>query len=170
LPQVSVPDAVREMAHRTCTIAWRDAVAWRLSGALDEAGWSGLRRRPAGLCRRLAAAAREIESASALHGEASALDSVEGLRWLKRTRLVQKVAQAVVQKAVPAPGESRSRVVARCLLVTGVWLCVSGGGVTNAGTLRACPCFAAFAERRSAESVRAELNRHLTCLRSAPFR
>jgi hypothetical protein len=157
------PHAVRELARRVCTDRWQDAVAWRLAGALDETGWSALRRRPAGVCRRLAVAATDIERASALLGEAAGLATIDGLRWLKRSRLVQKVAQAAVDKAVPAVGECRSRVVAHCLLVTGVWLCVADGGA-----LRACECFRALAEGRNTDRVRAELDRHLTCLRASP--
>jgi hypothetical protein len=157
-----VPDVVRELSRLVCTDRWQDAVAWRLSGALDEAGWNALRRRPAGLCRRLAGAAKDIEATSVLLGGATGLAKVEGLRWLKRTRLVQKVAQAAVDKAVPAAGEGPSRVVAHCLLITGVWLCVADGGA-----LRACTCFRALAEDRSADWVRGELDRHLTCLRAS---
>ncbi|OLT12891.1 hypothetical protein BJF78_22990 [Pseudonocardia sp. CNS-139] len=169
-PPERVPDAVREVAHRTCTVGWQEAVAWRLSGALDDPGWGALRRRPGGLCRRLAAVARDVEDAAVLLGEPAWLGTVDGVRWRKCTRLVQKVAQAAVQKAVPWPGESRARTVAHCLLVTGVWLCAAGGGVAGHASagLRTCACFETLARGRSAEGVRAALERHLTCLRAAP--
>jgi hypothetical protein len=157
-----VTETVRELGHRICSDRWQDAVAWRLAGALDEAGWSVLRRRPTGLCRRLATAAKEIEGASVLLGEAAGLATVEGLRWLKRTRLVQKLAQAAVAKVVPADGEGRTRAVAHGLLITGVWLCVADGG-----PLRACTCFEVLARGRTSEWVCGELDRHLTGLRAA---
>jgi hypothetical protein len=157
-----VTETARELGHRICSDGWQDAVAWRLSGALDEAGWSLLRRRPAGLCRRLAGAAKEIEEASVLLGEAAGLATVEGLRWLKRTRLVQKVAQTAVEKVVPADGEGRPRAVAHCLLITGVWLCVADGE-----PLRGCTCFETLARGRSSDWVCGELDRHLTGLRAA---
>jgi hypothetical protein len=128
-------------------------VAWRLSGALDESSWASLRRRPAGLCRTLAVAATEVEGAG--------LTTVDGLRWRKHTRLAQAVAQAVATKAVPAAGESRIRAVTRCLLITGVWLCVADGR-----HLQACACFESLTLGRPAERVGADLCRHLSCLRA----
>lgn len=161
--ETRVTATVRELGDRICSDGWQDAVADRLSRALDLGVWNMLRRRPTGLCRGLAMAANEIEWASVLLGDTAALATVEGVRLRKRSRLVQKIARTAAANVVPADGEGRPAAVARSLLITGVWLCVASGG-----PLRACICFDMLARGRTAEWVCAELDRQLADLRATP--
>lgn len=155
-----VPDDVYELGYRVCTDGWQKAVAWRLSNALQDAVWARVRKRPNRLCRDLADLAKEVEDAAKVFGEAAGLATVEGLRLLRQSRLVQKIGQTIVRKAVPAVYESETKTLALALRMTGIWACVSDGT-----PLRRCPCFEALATGHSTEWVEARLNEHLRNLR-----
>lgn len=114
------------------------------------------RKRRRGLCPALARSATEIEDASKALGEAAGLATLNGLRWLGQPRLVQKLGQILVSKAVPAVYEKETAAVARALRVIGIWLCA----VDEA--LPSCPCLRDLATDQTKAVLQERLEAHLS--------
>lgn len=152
-----------DLGHRVCTDGWQAAVEWRLSSALDDSVWARVRRRPDGLCRRLADAATEVEDAASAPGRVLGLAAVVALRWGRQARVVQEIVRTVASAAVPKIGGSQTAAVAHSLRIIGIWSCV-----VRDVPLQSCPCFMALAAGHTEAWISDELARHLTGLRSVP--
>lgn len=96
-------------------------------------------------------------------GEAAGLLVVAALRRGRQARLVQNVARTMLEKTIPKVGESQTAAVARCLRITGIWMCVAEGV-----PLASCPCFEALVISHTEQWISDELTGRMTCLRSSP--
>lgn len=160
--QPRIPDETYDLGYRICTDGWQKAVAWRLSGALNDRTWANLRRRPRGLCAVLARTATAVEDAASAAGQVAGLAVATATRWLRLTRLAQKIAQVVVTNAVPSVGENLTAMVARFLRIIGIWICVSSDR-----SLRSCPSFEGLVSGHTNDWVEERLLRELDGLRAA---
>lgn len=104
----------------------------------------------------LAGTAKEIEDASEALGEAAGLATLRGLRLLGQSRLVQKLGQVLVSKAIPAVYEKQTAAVAKALRITGIWLCASDG------VLPSCPCLRDLATDQTKTRPQERLEAHLS--------
>lgn len=121
--------------------------------------WGALTtQRRSGLCAQLAKAANRVEEVAEQAGEAAGLATLEALKWLGTSRLVQKIGQTITDKAITKFVETKTTVVARALRIIGIWLCACDG------TLDTCPCFRDFAMGQTKEWIKANLESHLTNL------
>ena len=152
-----------DVAQKTLTDGWKDAVAEQLAKVLNDDFWKSVPRRRRWThpdCQLLADLANFMErTRKGVHDAVGAM-AREGLGWFGRPTIERRIAEEFA-KRIPLPGEKHVIAVIHTLRIYGIWVCLPNG--INYVIVR-CPCFIPLAKDKTEEELKRVLNEKLNVL------
>lgn len=149
-----------DIAQKTLTDGWKNAVAEQLAKILNGDFWKSVPRRWRRIhpdCQLLADLANVMERTRRSVHDTIAAMAKKGLGLFRRPTLEQRIA-AEFARRIPLPGEEHVVAVIRTLRIYGVWVCLPNG--INYVITR-CPCFIPVAKDTTEEELKRVLNEKL---------
>ena len=139
-----------------------------MSKALSDGFWNeGPRRQRGSLpeCKALADLAKALEKAKTSVQDALGDLASRGFKAIRRPPHEQRLAAAFAKK-IPLPGEDGLKSLVHALRITGIWICVAAGK----DVVTQCPCFLPMAKDKTAEELKAALEKKLDIIVSGQER